>query len=449
MYKEQIQMPPAVAALLERLEQAGFRAWAVGGCVRDSLLGLCPADWDICTTALPGQIKQVFADRRTILTGEKHGTVTVLWQGSPCEVTTLRAESGYSDHRHPDVVCFVENLEQDLARRDFTINAMACGKDGLVVDLYGGKEDLRRGIIRCVGDPEQRFSEDALRILRALRFSARFGFLPEQQTAAAAQALAPSLGAVSAERVYKELDGILAGEHAAQVLEQFPAVLAAVIPEIGPAIGFDQCRPAAFAGDLWKHITDAFSLAGADRYLRWALMLHDLGKVEVFVLEPNGQGSAWGHEAVSARMAEAALRRLKADNDTLKTVVELVAHHGDVPALSKSEALRWLHRFGPVQLYRLLEMKRCDQLARIQAGRVIGFLEELRVFKALVEQAEQEGCWRLDQLAVTGRDLLDAGFPGGPGLGAMLNILLEKVMDGELPNEKARLLEYAAACRQE
>ena len=438
-----IRIPVPVGQLMARLESCGHGAWAVGGCVRDSLLGLPPGDWDLCTTARPEETMAAFADCRTILTGAAHGTVTVLWQGIPYEVTTLRAETGYADHRHPDRVEFVRDLALDLARRDFTVNAMACGPDGVVVDRFGGQEDLAAGIIRCVGRPEQRFGEDALRILRALRFAARLDFSLDAATAAAAEQAAPTLAAVSAERVYAELNKLLVGPGAAGVLRRYPRVLGAVIPEILPALGFDQRKPEFFAGDLWDHTVDSFAASGPDRLVRWALLLHDLAKVECFTVDGAGNGWTYGHEERSARMADAILQRLRADNATRQAVVELIAHHGDVPALTEAEALAWLGRYGREQVWRLMAVKRADLLGRVQGGRTLAFLRELDVFESLLRKAETTGCWSLSQLAVTGGDLMAAGWPKGPVLGQVLSALLQAVMAGELPNEKRTLLAAA------
>lgn len=440
---KKIAIPDPVLALLTQLESCGFGAWAVGGCVRDSLLGRIPGDWDICTTALPEQTMAVFLEQRTILTGAAHGTVTVIWEDIPYEITTLRAETGYADHRHPDKVEFVKDLRQDLARRDFTVNAMACGSDGAVVDIFGGREDLAAGIIRCVGEPTCRFEEDALRILRALRFSAQLRFSLEDATVQAAEKAAHTLGAVSAERIYAELNKLLVGPGAAEVLRRHGRILAAVIPEIGPTLGFDQKKTEFFAGDLWEHTVDSFAATPPDRVVRWAMLLHDLAKVDCFTLDEEGNGWTYGHEALSARMAEGILRRLRADNATRLAVVQLIEHHGDVPALTRAEALHWLRLYGREQTWRLMAVKRGDLLGRVQGERTLLFLRELDEFEALLRDAEATGCWNLGQLAVTGGDLMAAGWPKGPTLGRGLNALLDAVMAGQLANEKQALLAAA------
>lgn len=438
-----ITIPQPVLALLEKLQAAGYGAWAVGGCVRDSLLGRTPGDWDLCTTARPEETMAVFAAEKTILTGAAHGTVTVVWEGTPYEITTLRAETGYADHRHPDKVEFVHDLALDLARRDFTVNAMACGADGVVVDHFAGQRDLAAGVIRCVGEPARRFEEDALRILRALRFASQLHFALDPATAAAAEKAADTLRAVSAERVYAELNRLVVGAGAADVLRRHPRILAAVIPEIAPTLGFDQKKTEFFAGDLWDHIVDSFAASAPDRTVRWALLLHDLAKVNCFTVDEQGNGWTYGHEALSAEMADGILRRLRADNATRRAVTQLIEHHGDVPALTEREALRWLNTYGREQTHRLLAVKRADLVGRVQGERTRLFLRELDDFEALLRTAEENGCWSLAQLAVTGGDLMKAGWPKGPALGKTLNALLDAVMEERLPNEKAALLQAA------
>ena len=306
-----MEVPAHVQQLLAALRAGGFVACPVGGCVRDSLLGRVPGDWDVCTSARPEQVKACAAPRwRTADTGIAHGTVTVLTAGGPVEVTTFRVEGGYSDHRRPDGVRFVADLKEDLARRDFTVNAMALDEGG-IVDPFGGRADLQAKVIRCVGEPAARFEEDALRILRALRFAACLDFSVEPATLAAARAAAPTLCRVSAERVFTELDKLLLGPGAGRVLAECGDILARVIPAVGPCLEFDLRSP-RHDRDLWDHITRAVALAPPRRNVRWALLLHDLAKPDCFVLDREGFGHAPGHAARGAALAKQVLADLKA-----------------------------------------------------------------------------------------------------------------------------------------
>lgn len=295
-----ITIPPQVQALLRQLNAAGFSAYAVGGCVRDSLLGCAPQDWDICTSAAPEQTEACFAADRTVLTGVRYGTVTVVRGGVPYEITTFRAESGYADSRHPDRVDFLRELAPDLARRDFTVNAMAADAAGAVTDLFGGQDDLRRGVIRCVGDPVARFSEDALRMLRALRFAARLSFRIDGETAAAIHAARTRLRAVAPERLHKELSGILCGRQAAALLEEFSDVLFELIPELAPCQGFRQYNP-HHTRDVWTHTLAVVDGVPPEEPLRLAALLHDAGRPATFFFDKNLVGHFYGHPAARGR----------------------------------------------------------------------------------------------------------------------------------------------------
>ena len=303
-----ITIPPQVQALLRQLNAAGFSAYAVGGCVRDSLLGCAPQDWDICTSAAPEQTEACFAADRTILTGARYGTVTVVRGGVPYEITTFRAEAGYADSRHPDRVDFLRELAPDLARRDFTVNAMAADAAGAVTDLFGGQDDLRRGVIRCVGDPAERFAEDALRLLRALRFAARLSFRIDGETAAAIHAARTRLRAVAPERLHKELSGILCGRQAAALLEEFSDVLFELIPELAPCQGFRQYNP-HHTRDVWTHTLAVVDGVPPEEPLRLAALLHDAGKPATFFFDKNLVGHFYGHPAAGAAVCAMTARR--------------------------------------------------------------------------------------------------------------------------------------------
>ena len=295
MQHDLITLPSPVSFLMNRLYRAGFSAYAVGGCVRDSLLGQAPHDWDICTFALPEQIQHVFADQRLVTTGLKHGTVTVVLDHIPFEITTFRVDGSYSDHRHPDGVIFVRDVREDLARRDFTINAMAFSSSGGLVDAFEGQRDLDRHIIRCVGDPSLRFEEDALRILRALRFASVYDFTVDPLTDEALRRLAPTLRRVAAERIREEFIKLLCGPGAGRILRSYPRVIAEFLPEISPMIGYDQNNHHHLY-DLWEHTVRAVENIPPDPVLRVTMLLHDTGKPAVRVTDSQGESHYPGHQ---------------------------------------------------------------------------------------------------------------------------------------------------------
>ena len=320
------QVPAPAREALSRLEAAGFAACLVGGCVRDSFLGRVPGDWDVTTSALPEQTETVFAGERIIETGLKHGTVTVLLEGLPLEITTFRRESGYADHRHPDAVAFTPSLEEDLARRDFTINAMAWSPARGLADPLGGRVDLEKRIIRCVGEPRARFDEDALRILRALRFAAQLDFAIDPATAEAAFALKDTLALVSRERIAAELTKLLCGPAVRRIVREYWPILALPLPELAPMAGLDQRSP-YHCYDVLEHSAAAAEAVPPDRILRWAALLHDAGKPACFTLDEQGRGHFYGHAKPGAELARAALTRLRFDKDTVRRVAALVELH--------------------------------------------------------------------------------------------------------------------------
>ena len=432
----ELTLSPAAAGVLAGLEAAGFRAWVVGGCVRDALRGESPHDWDVCTDARPEQVAACFA--RTLPTGLVHGTVTVLWEHTPVEVTTLRAESGYSDGRRPDHVEFVTDLNQDLARRDFTVNAMAWNPRTGLADPFDGRADLAAGVLRAVGQPEARFAEDALRILRGLRFAARLGFAIDPATARAMERQAPRLRAIAPERVQAELDGLVLGAAAEEVLARWPAVLEPVLPEIAPAVGFDQHNH-HHCLDVWGHTARAVGSAAADRAVRLTMLLHDLGKPDCFSRGPDGVGHFYGHAQYSAELAQTILTRLRYDNDTRDRVVRLVRLHDAPLPVEEKTARRLLNRLGERDARALIAVHRADTLALAPAWH--DRLAELDALETLLdEQLAQDACFSLRQLAVNGRDVLAAGAAPGPAVGRALDALLQRVLAGEIPNDRAVLL---------
>lgn len=434
-----IGIPAQVQKLLQRLYGAGYAAYAVGGCVRDSLRGEVPADWDVCTDAEPEQTASCFADCRTVLTGARYGTVTVIFDGTPYEITTFRAEHGYSDSRHPDGVSFLRSLEGDLARRDFTINAMAAGADGRVIDCFGGAEDLRKGTIRCVGDPVRRFTEDALRILRALRFAARFGFSVAPETEDAIHALCGRLRAVAPERLRKELSGLLCGRAVRGVLERFSDVLCVLIPELAPCVGFRQWNY-HHRYDVWEHTVRAVEAVPPTEPLRLAMLLHDIGKPAAFTMDKQLVGHFYGHAVIGAAMCEKLLRRLRYDNRTAELVTLLVREHGFYLLEDSPKRMRkLLSQFGEETVRLLLQVRRADGIA---TGTAEGAAEKTAVAERLLESVSAQ-CVSLPQLALNGEDLKRLGVPQGPQVGALLRTLLDGVLDGRLENERLALLRAA------
>ena len=446
MNRDSIYLPRDVIGLLQTLQSAGHTAYVVGGCVRDSLLGRTPGDWDICTSARPEEMRRLFADHQLILTGEKHGTVAVVLHGKPYEMTTYRLDGNYHDHRHPDAVQFVDDLPRDLARRDFTINAMAYAPGRGIIDLYGGRDDLAAGMIRCVGDPAQRFAEDALRILRALRFSARLGFALDEATAAAALQARDTLQSVSAERIYTELDKLLAAPAAGKVLSRYGRILAGAVPEIEPCIGCTQ--PGRWhCYDVWQHTAVAVELldvAGMDdknaRILRWSVFLHDLAKPECRTVGPDGAAHFPGHNQAGSKMARSILLRLKAPTYLVESASALVAIHDGALPSDDAGILNMLNRYGAAFLQRLCRLKLADLAAHARNAGVMQREQQVRAFEGRMQELSATACYTVGQLAVNGASLMDAGITPGPAVGKALNPLLRAVMEGRLPNEKAALL---------
>lgn len=437
-------LPDHVLLCLNRLEEQGYSAWAVGGCVRDSLLGLTPHDYDLCTQALPEELQQVFADFPLVLAGVKHGTVGVVTPGGVVEITTYRREGSYSDNRHPDAVFFVPDVREDLARRDFTVNAMAYSPRRGLADPWGGQEDLRQEILRAVGDPEQRFREDALRILRGVRFAVRFGLTPEPNTLAAMEHLTPLLEHLARERVYAELSGLLPLVRA-EDLHRYAPILAQVIPELRPAFGFDQRSP-HHAYDLFTHIAYVTAGVGPDLALRWAALLHDIGKVPTFTRDENGRGHFYGHAEVGANMADAILRRLKAPSALREEAVALIRRHMLRLEPNKKQLRRQVSKLGWAFVYKLLALQEADMSSK--GTGTSADTEPFQAIRAMLEELKAEDCaFTLKDLAVNGRDLMALGFQG-KAVGDALNALLEQVLDERLPNESAALLEAAGTWRE-
>ena len=436
--------PREVLTLLNELEQAGFEAWAVGGCVRDRLLGRTPADWDLCTNARPEDLRRIFAGRPLVLTGVKHGTVGVAAGGGVYEITTYRTEKDYRDRRHPSQVHFVDRLEEDLARRDFTVNAMACHPRRGLRDPFGGRGDLRGQQIRCVGDAKTRFSEDALRILRGLRLAAQLDFSIEDETLAAMTACRSLLTRISAERLYGELTRLLCGPAAGRVLAGCGDILVPVIPELAPCIGLEQ-HSIHHDRDVYGHMAAAVAFAPADPNVRWAAFRHDVGKPGCLSLDAEGAGHFYGHNERGAQLVQKILTRLHAPKSRIARVSQLVRMHDMALPATPQGVRRWLRRLDETGLMQLAALRRADLTAHACTPWVKQRLAQLDAF---VETARAQlaagACYRLDMLAVNGRDVIEAGAVPGPEVGRVLNALLDSVIDGEVPNERDALLQRAA-----
>ncbi len=433
------EIPDGARRILQTLNNAGYETYLVGGCVRDLLRGVEPHDWDICTSALPEETEQCFVGQRVIETGLKHGTVTVLVEGEPYEITTYRTEGPYSDSRRPDFVRFVPNLEEDLARRDFTMNAIAMDLEGNLRDPFGGADDIKAELIRCVGEPDQRFQEDGLRVMRALRFAAVFGYKIEKQTAQAVHENRAMLNRVAAERINAELCKLLVGQSAGDVLRQYPDVFCQFWPQLGPLVMLEQNNPWHCWGG-WEHTIHALEAAPADVTLRLTMLLHDIGKPACKSTDEQGIDHFYGHPAVSARLADKMLRALKFDNKTRERVVLLVERH-DVQLPPRSQVIRrWLNRLGSEAFFQLLEVKRVDNMGQAPE-KVRDRLAELDMIRAKAERilAERQ-CLTLKDLAVNGRDVIAAGIEPGPEVGRVLEKLLERVLSEDIPNERKILL---------
>lgn len=427
--------------ILAMLENAGFEAYFAGGCVRDALMGRAAEDIDVATDALPGQVRDVFSGCRVIETGIRHGTVTV----DGVEVTTYRSDGTYSDGRHPDDVRFVSSIEEDLSRRDFTINAMACDIRGKLTDPYGGRDDIAGRIIRAVGDPGQRFHEDGLRIMRGLRFAAVLGFEIEENTAEAMRKGSHLLKKISAERIFAELKKLLAGDFAGDVLRRYTDVLKDVLPELWAMKGFEQHNP-YHKYDVLEHCIRAMEAVATTEEnldeMKLAALFHDVGKPETYFTDDEGIGHFYGHPAKSEELVRGILHRLKADKATLERVAVLVKYHDLIFENDEKLLKRWMNRLGADVLRQILEIKLADNFA---TGNMSPGLERKfnDIRDTMAEIIEQGQCFSLKDLAVGGNDLIAAGLEPGPDMGRILGMLLDAVIDGKCENKREPLIELA------
>lgn len=432
-----IKLPQNVSFIISQLQGAGFEAFAVGGAVRDSVMGITPGDWDITTSAFPEETKSVFKDYRIIDTGIKHGTVTLLIDSTPYEITTFRIDGEYNDNRHPDGVTFTRSLEEDLKRRDFTVNALAYNDKTGLTDLFNGQDDIYNSIIKTVGDPDKRFNEDGLRIMRALRFSSVLGFEIEEKTKQSIHKNRELLKNISVERISAELTKLVCGKNVFNVLTEYSDVLSVVIPEIAPAVDFKQYGK-KHAYDVWEHICHTVDTIPDDKILRLTMFLHDLGKVPTHKLNEKGDSTFKNHAAVGGEMAKDILTRLRFDKKTVNRVSFLVSCHDFEPCESKTELKKHLKTKTPEDIRTLLIIKKSDRGALSEDYRDISEATAKNLLW-LKEIEENNECCTISQLAVTGNDLIKKGIEGQE-VGNTLNMLLDAVIEGRAENKKNDLL---------
>lgn len=436
-----LNLPEKVKNIILRLEAAGYEAYAVGGCVRDSLRGVEPDDWDVTTSAEPAQVKEIFP--HTIDTGIQHGTVTVLLGREPFEVTTYRIDGKYEDSRHPKEVAFTASLAEDLKRRDFTINAMAYNDESGIVDLFGGMDDLQNGVIRCVGNARERFGEDALRMMRAVRFSAQLGFQIEQQTREAVTELAYTLENISAERIQAELVKLLLSPHPDYIRTAYGlGVTKIVLPELDMAFETTQNNPHHMY-TVGEHLMHCLVNTRPDKAVRIAALLHDIGKPGTKTTDENGIDHFHGHVALSEQIAGSILKRLKFDNDTIAKVKRYIKYHDDDIQPTPEAVRRAVCRIGMEYFDQILEIKRADLTAQSMYQREEKMARFLKVEALYHEILEKNQCTSLKTLKISGDDLIHLGVPKGRRIGEILHGLLEDALQTPEHNERQYLLEAA------
>ncbi|MGN0599323.1 MAG: CCA tRNA nucleotidyltransferase [Oscillospiraceae bacterium] len=435
-----IYIPENVKKILNALEKSGYEAYIVGGCVRDSILGKDPRDYDVTTSALPEEVKACLVGFNVIETGLKHGTLTVVSGDDYVEVTTFRIDGEYLDHRRPESVEYANNLADDLSRRDFTINAMAYNAKIGIVDNYGGQKDLFRQVVRCVGNPCIRFDEDALRIIRALRFASELGFEIDLPTENAIHEMKNLLLNVASERLAKEFELLIMGSSPANVLVSFADVFGTLFPEIMPCVGFDQ-HSRYHIYDVWKHTAVAIENSVADREVRLALFFHDIAKPKCCVFDEEGSGHFPGHESESAEMAEMIMHRMNFSSETIKCVTQLIKFHYVTPIDDEKVVKKLLSAVGPQYFFKLTEMMKSDSRAK----QSICF-ERAQILEAMEAKAKlilhNKECISISQLDIKGTDIAALGVQGSR-IGEILDELLMMHIDEKVRNEKAELISAA------
>jgi len=433
-------IPDFIKKIMEHFETKGFQAFLVGGCVRDFILGKIPSDYDIATNALPAQVKEIFKQFTVVETGIEHGTVTIVTGVGKVEVTTYRIDGKYKDGRRPEGVFYTDTIEQDLARRDFTINAIAYSPERGIIDPYGGQGDIKRGIIRCVGDPDKRFKEDYLRILRGIRFVSVTGFSLERNTAEAMKRVKTNISFVAVERIREEFIKILCGEYVEKALLEHREFIETVIPTIGKSFDFNQNNPYHIF-DVYRHTVEVVKNTPSQKALRLAAFFHDIGKPFTYSEDKKGIGHFYGHGKVSTEITKEVMSNLKFDNET-KTRVKLLVKYHDREILPDKKAIKKFLIKNPVSLMEdLLILKKADISG--QNPKLISRLEEIeKIGKILKEIVEEGACFTLKDLAIKGDDLIKLGIKPGKNIGEILNDCLNKVVNEELSNTCAELIKY-------
>ena len=437
-----IYIPRDVQGIIDKLESHGHSAYIVGGCVRDAIMGRTPHDYDICTSALPDEVLSIFSDRKVIETGLKHGTVTVQGDEDYYEVTTYRVDGEYTDGRHPDEVRFVSDVVEDLSRRDFTINAMAYNKRTGLMDPFHGFDDIKRGLIRCVGNPVNRFSEDALRIMRAVRFAATCGFTIHQDTHEAMLSLRHLLAQVSEERKTSEFCKMLICANV-DLLMSYRDVFATFIPELQKTFDFEQNNPHHIY-DVYEHIVHSVVEAPQDLHIRLALMFHDIAKPLTYTEDEAGVGHFYGHASEGAEMSKEIMKRMRMDNDTIAIVSELIASHDMATSTSLKTIRRMISKLGENQARRLIAVMRADKLAQSENADTFKNLEVLDIMESNIDVVKaNDECFTLKNLAINGHDLIGLGVKDGKLIGRTLNYLLDVVLAEPEKNAKDILVALA------
>ena len=436
-----IQIPDKIKYIIDKFYQAGYEAFAVGGCVRDALLGLVPHDWDITTNATPDEIKDLFADYKIRDTGIRYGTVTLIYEGEAVEITAYRKEGGYTDNRHPEVITYVPSLTEDLKRRDFTINAMAYNDRVGLVDNHNGVADVQNRIIRTVGNSRERLDDDALRILRGLRFAATLGFDIDSETAEQMHRCKDGLQKVSVERIKSELHKIMLSKKPSRILSEFHDIFEVFIPELSAIIGLEQNHP-YHCYDVFHHTLTALDNTPPDKIVRYSVFFHDFGKGFTKTTDKNGVDHFHGHPNVSRQIAMDIMKRLTFSRKTRERVALLVKYHDARIPCDVYNIKKWLNRFGAPFFRNLLLVKRADICGQNPA--YLDRLDKLPEYERLLNEIlAGKQCVNRKSLAINGNDLIQIGFRTDKKLGKTLDKLLEEVMKNEIPNEKAALLQEA------
>ncbi len=434
-----MELPLFAERIIKQLNNSGFEAFAVGGCVRDSLLGITPKDYDITTNAHPDEVKACLSGYRIIDTGIDFGTVTVISDGEPIEVTTYRVDGDYNDNRRPESVSFTSRLAEDLKRRDFTVNAMAFNPSTGLTDLFGGQEDLKSGIIRAIGNPTERFNEDGLRIMRALRFASCYGFTIEENTSRAVHNCRDLLKNIAVERITVEFNKLLCGSCGA-VLREYPDVLSVFIPELSDCVGFEQ-RTKYHNRDVYEHIVATVEAIEPIKHLRLAMLFHDIGKPRYFTIDDNGVGHFKGHAKGSCEIAERTLKSLKYDKETTRKVLELIESHDIIIENRDKLIKKYLNRYGEEMFYDIIAVHIADDM-----GKADDYRSRIEIYKAVRKRTAEilsaDECFSLKNLSVNGNDMKKLGYKG-VAVGSILNLLLELVIDGKCVNEREVLLNEA------